>query len=251
MLFTFDGNGALVWVICYPGAAPTPTPEPTPTPSPTPDPSSRPSEMPVSPNPTGGATGSGGSGGIRLPSGISGGNAAPTPKPSYRIGEQTLLSVTPQQTVTISAVIDELDILSISGGQQVSVYLDAIPGTHFSGAVTEIDTEGTNSGGNTKYTVTVAIARTESMRAGMNATVVVPGESRGNVLLLPLAALCENGNAVTVYTEYDPKTDTLLHPVAVETGVSDGTNVEVLSGLNEGDLYYYRYADSVSYSTGS
>ena len=251
VLFTFDGNGALVWVICYPGAAPTPTPEPTPTPSPTPDPSSRPSEMPVSPNPTGGATGSGGSGGIRLPSGISGGNAAPTPKPSYRIGEQTLLSVTPQQTVTISAVIDELDILSISGGQQVSVYLDAIPGTHFSGAVTEIDTEGTNSGGNTKYTVTVAIARTESMRAGMNATVVVPGESRGNVLLLPLAALCENGNAVTVYTEYDPKTDTLLHPVAVETGVSDGTNVEVLSGLNEGDLYYYRYADSVSYSTGS
>ena len=67
------------------------------------------------------------------------------------------------------------------------------------------------------------------------------------VLLLPLAALCENGNAVTVYTEYDPKTDTLLHPVAVETGVSDGTNVEVLSGLNEGDQIWYKYADGLVY----
>ena len=33
----------------------------------------------------------------------------------------------------------------------------------------------------------------------------------------------------------------------VETGASDGQTVEILSGLERGDEYYYRYADSVRY----
>ena len=89
------------------------------------------------------------------------------------------------------------------------------------------------------------------MRAGMNGTVIVAGKTRTDALLLPLAALSEDGNAVTVWTGYDAETDTLLNPVPVETGVSDGTNVEILSGLSEGDPYFYRYADSVSYATGT
>ena len=179
------------------------------------------------------------------------GGADAAKEPAYRIAEQTLLSVTPQETMTLSTAIDELDVLSISAGQRVSVYLDAFSGTHFEGTVTGVDPEGTNDGGNTKYTVTVAIARTESMRAGMNGTVVLSGSTHEDALLIPLAALCENGSTVTVYTGYDPETDTLLNPVPVETGVSDGTNVQILSGLTEGELYCYRYADSVSYATGA
>ena len=48
----------------------------------------------------------------------------------------------------------------------------------------------------------------------------------------------------------DAETDTLLNPVPVETGISDGTNAEILSGLSVGEPYFYRYADSVSYTTG-
>lgn len=36
--------------------------------------------------------------------------------------------------------------------------------------------------------------------------------------------------------------------VEVETGVSDGELVEILSGLSLGDSFYYRYADTVTYS---
>ena len=151
--------------------------------------------------------------------------------------------------MTLSVSVDELDILRLSVGQQVSVYLDALAGTHFEGVITRIDPEGTNSGGNTKYTAAVAIARTGSMRAGMNGTVIVYGETHENVLLIPLTALNEDGNKVTVYTGYDAETDTLINPVPVETGVSDGTNAEILSGLSVGEPYFYRYADSVSYTT--
>ena len=33
----------------------------------------------------------------------------------------------------------------------------------------------------------------------------------------------------------------------VETGMSDGERVEIRSGLQAGDAYYYRYADTVTY----
>ncbi len=39
----------------------------------------------------------------------------------------------------------------------------------------------------------------------------------------------EDGNTVTVYTAYDAETDTLLNPVRVTTGLSDGTDAEILS----------------------
>ena len=37
-------------------------------------------------------------------------------------------------------------------------------------------------------------------------------------------------------------------PAAITTGLSDGENVEVLSGLTEGDTVYYCYADMLEYS---
>ena len=48
---------------------------------------------------------------------------------------------------------------------------------------------------------------------------------------------------------YSEETDELLSPVEVKTGVSDGTDVEIVSGLSLGDVYCYRYADSISYVT--
>ena len=65
----------------------------------------------------------------------------------------------------------------------------------------------------------------------------------------PLAALAEEGSRTLVYTAYDPETDQLLSPVEVQTGLSDGTDVEILSGLSVGDAYCYRYADAISYVT--
>jgi hypothetical protein len=37
--------------------------------------------------------------------------------------------------------------------------------------------------------------------------------------------------------------------VEVQTGLSDGADVEILSGLSVGDAYCYRYADAISYVT--
>ncbi len=170
---------------------------------------------------------------------------------SYTVSETTWLSITPQETMTITITIDELDILSLETGQEALVTLDAFPGQSFEGEVTSIDTSGTNSGGSTKFTAKITINREENMLAGMNASVVITLDTKEGVLSVPEAALVEENGRVYVYTGYDEESETLEDLTEVTTGVSDGENVEILSGLSEGSEFYYSYLDVVNYSSSS
>jgi len=114
--------------------------------------------------------------------------------------------------------------------------------------ITEIDPNGENSGGSTKYSVTVTLPRTEDMLTGMNAAVRVQLRENDGRLLIPLAAVQEDANGIYVCTGYDKSSDEATDPIEITTGLSDGENVEVLSGLSEGDTVYYRYADTLEYS---
>ena len=274
VLFTFDQNGSLVWVVVqHTSDSVTPTPEPGTTPAPSAEPAATPgpegtpspSDLPVpsgSPDPDatplpsgipeGGGNGGHGNGGFHFGrisfGGFSGGSSSQK-EPIYTIGTQDLLSVTPQEKMLITVSLDELDLMKVSLGQEADLYLDAHPSEKYAATVTRIDPEGVNSGGNTKYSVTLALERTEHLYPGMNGTVCFPRETKENVLTVPLAALTENGISIVLYTGYDEKTDSLILPVEVETGISDGTDVEILSGFSEGAVYWYRYAESISYVT--
>ena len=195
-----------------------------------------------------GTPGGWGGGGIRIPSGGSGANTA-VKKPAYTIEEQELCVVTPQERMLITVPVDEMDVLSLSLGQKADLYLDALPSVGLTAVVTEIDPEGENSGGNTKYSVTLALDRTEQLYPGMNGTVCFPRSEGKTVPTVPLAAVEEKGSRTVVYTGYSEETNELTGPVAVETGISDGTDVEITAGLSVGETYYYRYADSISYVT--
>ena len=237
IMFTFDESGSLLWVIAErTESSVEPTPSPSPSPSAGPNPSG-------SPNPSNGPGSHGGR--------ISFGKSAPqaTPKPAYTIAEKELCTVTPQERMLLTVPIDELDVLALSLGQEADLYLDALPTMGLRATVTKIDPEGVNSGGNTKYSVTLALDRAEQLYPGMNGTVCFPRRTGNAVMTVPLAALSEEGRRVVVYTAYDEETDELLSPVEVQTGVSDGTDVEIVAGLAPGDDYCYRYADAISYVT--
>ena len=51
-----------------------------------------------------------------------------------------------------------------------------------------------------------------------------------------------------MYTALDPETGEPASPVPVTLGVSDGERVQILSGLQEGDSYYYSYYDVLELS---
>lgn len=172
-----------------------------------------------------------------------------TPKPTYSIATTELCTITPQERMLITVPIDELDVLSLSLGQEADLYLDALPASGLKAVVTDIDPEGVNSGGNTKYSVTLTLDRGAQLYPGMNGTVCFPRQEGKGVLTVPLAAVVEEGDRTIIYTAYDEAANQLLAPVEVQTGVSDGTDVQIVSGLSPGDTYYYRYADAISYVT--
>ena len=220
-------------------------------------------EKPGDPSQGGGSQGGSGQlpGGITIPGGISlpgglggsmsGGSSGKSSQKSYdtySTGTTRVLTITPQEEMTISIQVDELDILSLRTGLGAQITLDALEGQSFAGTVTSIAREGENAGGNTKFAVEVTLPKEDSMLPGMNASVKIVTAVSDPVQTLPASALVETGGRTCVYLGYDGKKDQLTDLTEVQTGLSDGDRVQILSGLPEGGTVYYRYADTVVYS---
>lgn len=167
---------------------------------------------------------------------------------SYDTTKKDAAVITADEEMTVQIQVDELDIRTLETGMEATVTLDALPGSSFTGTITSINPYGENSGGNTKYTVTVTLPRDGKMLSGMNASVKITTGVSGTVPTVPAAAVVFDAGKSWLYTGYNEKTDTLTDPVEIQTGLSDGSLVELLSGLSEGSSFYYRYADSIEYS---
>ena len=185
-----------------------------------------------------------------FPSGNMGGYVQ-TPEPEfepYSLDVAEIAAVTPQDTMTLEITIDELDIKALQVGMTAQVKIDALGGEKYTATITEIGNTGTNNGGNSKYTVELTMERAENMLSGMNATATIVLSTASDVLTIPADALVEQGNQTIVYTGYDEETETLLNPMAVKIGCSDGETVEILEGLANGQTYYYAYYDTLEIS---
>ncbi len=165
----------------------------------------------------------------------------------YEVEMTSVCAIIPAETMTVDISVDELDILTLAVGQEAAITLDALPGQSFTGTVKKINPTGTNEGGSTKYTVTMEVPRMSQMLDGMNASVLIEVSHLDSVLTVPAAAVQEDGNRTYVYTALDEKTGQPTKAVDVTTGSSDGTNIQILSGLTSGDTVYYEYADSIVY----
>ena len=163
----------------------------------------------------------------------------------YALDTVTIASVTAQERVTVTITVDELDVLKLFVGQEANVSVGALPGQLFSGAVTEISASGENEGGNSKFSVTVALDKIPEMLNGMSASVSIPLDTAEQVMSLPVAALIENGTQTQVYTGFDEETEEFTDPVTVTTGLSDGEYVQILSGVEMGETVYYPYYDTL------
>ena len=169
-------------------------------------------------------------------------------EPVYAVAEVSVISITPADTVDISVTVDELDISNLFIGQECEVTFDAISAKSYTGEVKTIGTGDGSEGGNTKYTVTVTLKREADMLSGMNAHITFSFGEKSDARVIPESALVEEGGKVYVYTAYDGEKDELSGKKEVTTGLADGENVEILSGLDENETVYYRYADSLMIS---
>ena len=149
----------------------------------------------------------------------------------------------------LTVTVDEQDISLVQPGLTAQVKVNALKGRTFEAQITEVGTAGTNNGGSSKFTLELTLPMDPDMLPGMSASAWIPLYTKMDVLTVPVAALVEVGGKSFVHTALDPETGDPANPVEVETGISDGTRVEILSGLSSGDTVYYSYYDTVEVDT--
>ena len=166
----------------------------------------------------------------------------------YDLVGDVLMTVTPQNTMTLMVAVDEADISSVKTGMIAEITVNALPDEVFEGEITRVAKTGSGNGGSSKFDVQITLDRQGDMLAGMSASAVISLYEKMDVLTLPAAALTEEGGKTIVYTALDKKTGEPVSPVEVTTGLSDGETVEILSGLQSGDEVFYAYYDTVEES---
>lgn len=172
---------------------------------------------------------------------------------SPRQASQTAVTLYNLDAMTITANIDELDIDNITMGMEVDITQSgAESDTHYTGTVTAISYEATNTNGVAYFPITITIPSEGALSAGVNVsyTITVGDESEG--VLAPIAALQSTTEGTCLFVKADTKPDNAVdleegvvpdgfYAVPVETGVSNSQYVRILSGVEEGVEVFTRY----------
>jgi HlyD family secretion protein len=142
----------------------------------------------------------------------------------------------------VKALVDETDISQVEIGQEAEITFDALSGKKFSGRVLSVPLQGTLSQNIVTYEVPVSLEGTEgvTLKPGMTANLKITVGKKENVLLVPAMAVQYEEGLPTVLVQDNPTAS----PAAtnVEVGLSDGTYIEIVRGLNEGDLVVITFA---------
>ena len=114
-------------------------------------------------------------------------------------GNATVAIIYDLSALTFEMSIDELDIFSVSKGQQVEITSDAMKEVYY-GEITKISKVGTTTSGTTVYPVTVTITdedALEKLLPGMNIDAEIEVNKVENVIAVPTGAVAR-GNTVKV-----------------------------------------------------
>lgn len=153
--------------------------------------------------------------------------------------------------------IDELDVAALAVGQPAVITVDALPSLEVSGIIADIAEDGTIGPSGTTFAVTLDLSvkpmseldgdntaaglSDQSLKTGMSATATITVDRREQVITLPLEALQEAGDESFVYVGQTVDETNLGEKRPVVTGISDGSTVEIVTGLAAGETVNYRY----------
>jgi RND family efflux transporter MFP subunit len=163
--------------------------------------------------------------------------------PSPTVSPQVVIYFVDTSAMQVSVSLDELDITGVQKNQKAYISVDALPGSRFEGSVTSVSVgpvsmNGTGGGAVYEAKVDFNLVPGMQVKPGMAASVdIITGEKK-NVMVLPAKVIQRDGQGKScVMTQSNQ-----LTPVTL--GISDGKQVEIVSGLKDGDLVFTDKTDS-------
>ena len=168
------------------------------------------------------------------------------PLTSYQPGTE-MATIADMRDLIFKGTVDEIDVGKLSVGMPTRIKVGALPTDIVTGRVSRIAPQAQQKEGATLFDVEVELEPSKiTLRAGYSANADVIIREKKDVLVIPerLVTFADGGKKASVEIPgSDPKSP---KKVDIKTGISDGLNVEVLSGLRKGDKLVERPPKEIS-----
>lgn len=149
----------------------------------------------------------------------------------------TIASIADMGEMIFEGNIDETEVGKISEGMKLELTVGAIENEKFDAVLEYIAPKGMEENGTVQFEIKARVSLNENtfIRAGYSANANIVLDRRDSVLVVSESLIKfveENKDSVYVEIETDPQ---VFEKRFIETGLSDGINIEVLSGLDKED----------------
>ena len=158
---------------------------------------------------------------------------------------QALFSVANTEDLIVQSSIDEIDINSVELGQTATVTSDSLPGITMSGRLTKIAYQARTDGRRASFPsfdIELAldtVAPDERLRLGVTVHVAMDIYRNDEAIVVPFEAIEHGSGGAVTYVVTD---NGELEQRPVQVGVSFVDGVEVLAGLQAGDVLAFTEA---------
>ena len=143
-----------------------------------------------------------------------------------------IVTVADLDRLAVNVDLSEFDVARVRPGNKATISVDALGGKTFPGIVLFAAPTGTDNGGVVTFPVRVGLSSGRELRPGMNVSVRITVARRHDVLQVPLEAVSQEGDEPTVTLVNGSGDETTR---AVELGVANNKNVQIVKGLRAGE----------------
>ncbi len=133
--------------------------------------------------------------------------------------------------------VDEYDVAQLEVGKTATVRIGALD-KEFTGTINDISKEGQIMNGVTFYTASIDIEKEDGIRTGMSAEVMLLSDNVRGAVLLPMNVIQFDERNNPYVLKLDDKKSVVK--AAITTGITDGTAVEIKSGVSPGESVFYK-----------
>jgi len=164
------------------------------------------------------------------------------PLTSYQAGTD-MATIADMHELLFKGTVDEIDVGKLQAGLPARLKVGALPEAAVTGHLSRIAPQAREKDGARLFDVEIELdpAAGVTLRAGYSATADVVIREKKDILIVPERLVQFEADGKKAFVEV-PAADPASEPkkVAVDTGLSDGLNIEVTSGLKKGDKVVQR-----------
>ena len=157
------------------------------------------------------------------------------PLTSYQAGTE-LMKLADMDNLLFRGTVDEIDVGKLKEGMPVELKIGALPDTTLQGTLRKIFPKSRKVENAIVFDVEIAVCKQKgiTLRSGYSANADIVLKKKEDVLMIP-ERVVEFRDDSTFVKVPGPTEDAEPVEKAIQTGLSDGIHIEVVSGLEEGE----------------